>query len=174
MNPDASIEGILAELPLYAPARDRRRGRISSTTLEPGGGGLLKAVVDFGSTPEGPDTGPDIEIATRLRGPDPTAAERELRAFCGERDLMERRARDPAAAHSFALPADAAWSQQTIALDGRAHTFTVLATSATWVAAACVGEAVMVRVFTPAPGPGPDELRRIGDPGELEPLRGRG
>lgn len=175
MNPDSSLEGILAQLPLYAPADDTRPGRISSTALEPGGMGLLKAVVDFGSTPEGPDTGPDIEIATRRRGDGAAAdARRELRAFCGERELMERRARDPASAGSFALGADACWSQYRIGIDGDEHTFTVLATSRVWVGAACVGAWAMVRIFTPAPGPGPARLRRIRGPAELQPLRGRG
>ncbi|GAB3458403.1 hypothetical protein GCM10027570_42010 [Streptomonospora sediminis] len=172
---DLTLEAILAAVPLYAPVGGTRRGRISSTATEPGTGGLLKAVVDFGSTPEGPDTGPDLEIATRRSGTAPAeGAERELRGFCGERDLMERRSRDPGAAQSLALPADAVWSSRTLALDGRECACTVLSTSHSWVAAAHAGGGMLVRVFTPAPGPGPARLRRITDPGELHPLRGRG
>nr|WP_246425241.1 hypothetical protein [Streptomonospora nanhaiensis] len=159
---------------MYAPADEPRRGRVSSTTLEPGGGRLLKAVVDFGSTPEGADLGPNLEVATRLWERAEPPGERDLRAFCAERDLMERRARDPLGARSFALPEDARWSRQVLVVDGRECPATVLTTAGSWVAAAETGRGVLVRVFTPAPGPGPRVLRRLTDPAELEPLRGRG
>lgn len=99
--------------------------------------------------------------------------EREIRGFCGERDLMERRTRDPLSGQSLGLPADAAWSSQTIEVDGVPHTFTVLATSHSWVAAALVG-GFLVRVFTRAPGPESIALRRITSMSELEQVRGRG
>ncbi|MDA0563270.1 hypothetical protein LG943_02835 [Streptomonospora sp. S1-112] len=174
MDEGAGLAHILAGVPLYAPVDEPRRGRVSSTTLEPGGGRLLKAVVDFGSTPEGADLGPDLEIATRLWERAEPPAERDLRAFCAERDLMERRARDPLAAQSFTLGEDARWSEQTLAVEGRDHPCAVLTTDRSWVAAAVVEGGAMVRVFTPAPGPGPRALRRLTDPAELEPLRGRG
>ncbi|KIH99233.1 hypothetical protein LP52_08950 [Streptomonospora alba] len=173
MDRDLTLETILAGLALYAPVGEPRRGRISSTTLDPEGPGLLKAVVDFGSTPEGPDTGPDVEIASR-RFSGAGDGGRELRAFCAERELMERRARDPASAQSFALGPDAAWSSGTVVLQGCARELTVLASTHAWVGGALDSGGVMVRVFTPAPGPGPAELRRIAAPEELEPLRGRG
>ncbi|WP_046472390.1 hypothetical protein [Allosalinactinospora lopnorensis] len=174
MNDNDDFADVLRAIPLYRPAEESRRGRISSTTVHPGEVLPAKVVVDFGSTPEGPDQGPDLEIATRswehLREP----GEREIRGFCGERDLMERRMRDPLSAHSFALPEDARWSTQTIDIDGAPHTFTVLATSRSWVAAALLPGPFLVRIYTPAPGPAPGALRRITSVGELEPVRGRG
>ncbi|MFD0776399.1 hypothetical protein ACFQZ2_20895, partial [Streptomonospora algeriensis] len=160
MDRDLTLETILAGLALYAPVGEPRRGRISSTTLDPDGDGLLKAVVDFGSTPEGPDTGPDLEIASR-RSSGAGDGQQELRAFCAERELMERRARDPAGARSFALGDDAAWSGRTVVLQGREQVFTVLTSAHAWVAAGVDPGGVMVRVFTPPPGPGPAQLRRI-------------
>ncbi|GAA4937141.1 hypothetical protein GCM10023224_17670 [Streptomonospora halophila] len=172
MDQDLTLETILAGLALYAPVGESRRGRVSSTTLDPDGPGLLKAVIDFGSTPEGPDTGPDLEIASRRFGGGET--DQRLRAFCAERELMERRSRDPAGADSFALGGDAAWSAAAVALDGREHAFTVLSSDHAWVGAGLDGGGVMVRVFTRPPGPGPAALRRIRSAQELEPLRGRG
>ncbi|MFC4000003.1 hypothetical protein ACFOVU_29090 [Nocardiopsis sediminis] len=180
MHPDTpAFDDVVAAVPLFAPVGEDRRGRVSSTTVAPGGGPPVKVVVDFGSTPEGPDNGPDLEIATRVweggdgedgHGP----GERDIRAFCAERDLMERRMRDPLAAQSFALPADAAWSAHDIAVDGADVAFTVLRTSASWVAAGALPGGALVRVFTPAPGPGPDALRRITEAAELAPVHGRG
>nr|WP_255429789.1 hypothetical protein [Streptomonospora sp. PA3] len=159
---------------MYAPVGESRRGRISSAALEPGGTGLLKAVVDFGSTPEGPDTGPDVEIASRRSGAGAEGAQRELRAFCAERALMERRARDPEGAASFTLGEGASWSAGALVLDGAERPAAVLSTAHAWVAAAEGPGGVMVRVFTPPPGPGPAVLRRLLRAEELEPLRGRG
>ncbi|MFC4562940.1 hypothetical protein ACFO4E_13840 [Nocardiopsis mangrovi] len=169
-----ALADVLAAVPLYAPVGEARRGRVSSTTVEPGGGPPVKVVVDFGSTPEGPDSGPDLEIATRLWERDGGPGERDVRAFCAERDLMERRMRDPLAARSFALPDDAVWSTRDIAVDGADVAFTVLRTSASWVAAGSLPGGVLVRVFTPPPGPGPEALRRITEAAELAPVRGRG
>ncbi|GAA4902560.1 hypothetical protein [Streptomonospora salina] len=173
MDRDLTLETILEGLALYAPAAEPRRGRISSATLDPGGDGLLKAVVDFGSTPEGPDTGPDLEIASR-RYSGAADAGRELRAFCAERALMERRSRDPAGAEAFSLGADAEWSEGAVAVEGRALAMTVVTADHAWVGAALAPGGVLVRVFTPPPGPGPAELVRIRAPERLEPLRGRG
>ncbi|MDA8371632.1 MAG: hypothetical protein M0026_17460 [Nocardiopsaceae bacterium] len=169
----AAFAEVLADLPLYAPEGERRRGRISSTALAPGGDLPLKVVVDFGSTPHGPDHGPELEIATRRwdRG---ALDERDIRGFCGERDLMERRMRDPLSAQSFSLPEGAVWSRYPITVDGTRRTFTVLCTAHSWVAAAPLPGSLLVRVFTPAPGPGPAALRRITSIEDLEPVRGRG
>jgi hypothetical protein len=168
------LAAVLAALPLYAPVGETRTGRISSTTVDPGGRLPFKAVVDFGSTPDGADRGPDIEIASRRWDRDPAPGARELRAFCAERDLMERRARDPLSADAFGPAADAAWSTAEITVDGAVHPFTVLATGTSWVAAGRIGADLLVRVFTPAPGPGPRALRRVTAPAELAPMRGRG
>lgn len=169
-----SVSDILTTVPLYLPVGEHRQGRISSTTLEPGANTPSKVVVDVGSTPEGPDYGPDVEIATRLWQQDTIPSQRDVRGLCGERDLMERRMRDPLSAQSFSLPEDAAWSEDTIVLDGHSHSATVLTTGQSWVAVAVLAERVLVRVFVPAPGPGPRELRLVATAQELEPVRGRG
>ncbi|WP_246062176.1 hypothetical protein [Haloactinospora alba] len=161
-------------VPLYLPVGERRQGRISSTTLDPGASTPSKVVVDVGSTPEGPDHGPDVEIATRLWQRDTAPGQRDVRGLCGERDLMERRMRDPLSAQSFSLPEDAAWSEETMTLDDLPHSATVLTTRQSWVAVVVLAEGFLVRVFVPAPGPGPRELRRVAAAQELEPVRGRG
>ncbi|ASU84108.1 hypothetical protein CDO52_16110 [Nocardiopsis gilva YIM 90087] len=175
MNDDATaFADILHALPLYAPVDERRRGRVSSTTVDPGATLPTKVVVDFGSTPEGPDSGPDLEIATRAWEAGTAPGERELRGFCAERDLMERRMRDPLSAQAIGPPPDAAWSQARITLDADPYTFTVLTTAHTWVAATVLPGPFLLRIFTPAPGPHPTHLRRITSATQLEPLRGRG
>ncbi|RNL86901.1 hypothetical protein [Halostreptopolyspora alba] len=170
---DAGFAHVLKEVPLFRPTREERRGRVSSTTLAPGDRLPTKVVIDFGSTPEGPDLGPDLEIATRAWDRAEEPGEREIRGFCGERDLMERRARDPLSAQSLSLPGDARWSSQTIEVDTVPRTFTVLRTSHSWVAVAALG-AHLVRIFARAPGPGAIALCRITSMDELERVRGRG
>ncbi len=164
---------VLQQIPLFRPETEHRRGRVSSTTLAPQETVPSKVVVDFGSTPHGADLGPDVEIATRAWDRDDAPGAREIRGFCGERDLMERRARDPLSAQSLGLPGDAVWSSQDIEVDSVARTFTVLTTSQSWVAVAPL-EGFLVRVFTRAPGPHAIALRRITAMSELEQVRGRG
>ncbi|CAM3960428.1 hypothetical protein [Nocardiopsis rhodophaea] len=175
MNDDTTaIADILHALPIYAPADEQRRGRVSSTTVDPGATLPTKVVVDFGSTPHGPDRGPDLEIATRAWDPATAPGEHELRGFCAERDLMERRMRDPLSAQAIALPPDAAWSQTRITLDAVPHTFTVLTTAHTWVAATVLPGPFLLRIFTPTPAGHPTHLRRVTSATQLEPIRGRG
>lgn len=166
------VAAVVAAVPLYAPVGESRRGRISSMSLVVGQELPDKVVVDFGSTPQGCDSGPDVEIATRrweeAAGPAP------VRAFCAERELMERRVRAGLGAAGAAAPENGAWSRVQMAVDQVPVEFTVLSTARSWVGAALVGGTFLVRVFTPAPGPVFEGLRRIVSAGELEAVRGRG
>ncbi|MDA2812346.1 hypothetical protein O4J56_17020 [Nocardiopsis sp. RSe5-2] len=166
--------GLVAAIALYVPEGEKRAGRVSSVTADPVAGTPLRAVVDFGSTPEGVDTGPDVEVATRLWGGPEAAGERALRGLCAERALMERRMRDPQGGDALSLGEDARWSRAELSVDGRPVEAVVLATGMCWVAAAEAEPGVLVRVYTPAPGPGPTRLVRVRDAAKLEPMRGRG
>ncbi|WP_017555934.1 hypothetical protein [Nocardiopsis baichengensis] len=166
------LEGLVEAIPVYVPEGEERPGRVSSVTADPVAGTPLRAVVDFGSTPEGRDTGPDVEVATRVW--DGPAEERALRGLCAERALMERRMRDPQGGAALSLGEDARWSQAELSVDGGAVRAVVLVTGMCWVAAAEAEEGVLVRVYTPAPGPGPLRLVRVRDASLLEPMRGRG
>ncbi|WP_184074855.1 hypothetical protein [Nocardiopsis mwathae] len=168
------LADVLAAVPLYAPVGEQRRGRVSSTTVAPGAALPTKVVVDFGSTPEGPDRGPDLEIATRAWDTGTEPGERELRGFCAERALMELRMRDPLSGQATALPPGAAWSSAAITVDATPRTFTVLSAGALWVAATVLPGPFLLRIYTPVAGARPDRLRRLTSAAELEPLRGRG
>ncbi|WP_460855238.1 hypothetical protein [Nocardiopsis coralliicola] len=172
VDPALGLEALVRGFPLFTVAGEGRRGRVSSVGSDPVSGEATRAVVDFGSTPEGADRGPEVEVATRLWGE--AVPERVLRGLCAERALMERRMRDPLAGDALSLGGDAVWSSGELVVDGRVLVSVVLESGPARVVAADVGGGVLVRVFERvAEGPVPG-LRRVADAGELEPLVGRG
>ncbi|MFW5418293.1 hypothetical protein J0910_16915 [Nocardiopsis sp. CNT-189] len=168
------LAGLVAAIPLYVPVGEVRRARVSSLSADPVSGVPTRAVVDFGSTPEGADAGPELEVATRLWPGAEGAGGRVLRGLCAERALMELRARDPLGAGALSLGEGAVWSEGVVEVDGRELASVVVESGSCWVAAVDAGGGVLVRVYARAPGPGRVRLRRVADAGELEPLRGRG
>ncbi|MEY9212849.1 hypothetical protein NI17_003675 [Thermobifida halotolerans] len=163
---------LVAAVPVLAPVGRAERGRVSAATVRPGHALPDKVVVDFGW--RAVDAHLDLEITVRRRESGTPPEQRWLRAFCAERDVMQR---CTAGAADWAAPApaaDAAWSERSLTVDGTAHPFTVLRTAHSWVAAAVLDADWLVRLFAPAEPAGLTALRRVTDPADLEPLRGRG
>lgn len=167
-----SVAALVSAVPLFAPVGWTERGRVSSATVPSGSTLPDKVVVDFGW--RSVDAHLDVEITVRGWAADTPPEERWLRAFCVERDLMQR---CTVGAADWAAPApapDAAWSQRTLTVDGTPRSFTVLQTAQSWVAAAVLDTDWVVRVFAPAEPAGLTALRRITDPADLRPLLGQG
>ncbi|KUP97503.1 hypothetical protein [Thermobifida cellulosilytica] len=163
---------LVAAVPVLAPVGRTERGRVSSATVPPGRALPDKVVVDFGW--RSADAHLDLEITVRCWEAEAPPQERWLRAFCTERDIMQR---CTVGAADWAAPApapDAAWSTRSLTVDGTARPFTVLTTGHSWVAAAVLDADWVVRLFAPAEPTGLTALRRVTDPDDLRPLLGRG
>lgn len=162
---------LVAAVPVLAPVGRTERGRVSSATVPPGRALPDKVVVDFGW--RSADAHLDLEITVRHWEADTPPQERWLRAFCTERDVMQRCTVGAADWTAPAPAPDAAWSDRWLTVDGTARPFTVLRTAHSWVAAAVLDTDWMVRLFAPAEPAELTALRRITDPDDLRPLLGR-
>ncbi|TDQ46331.1 hypothetical protein [Actinorugispora endophytica] len=171
-NPEpASVAELVAAVPVFAPLGRGGRGRLSAATVRPGHTLPDKVVVDFGWRSS--EAVLDLEVATRRWDAGAAPDARHLRAFCAERDFMQRRARGAADWSDPSPAAEAAWSGLDIALDGVPRPFTVLTTAHSWVAATALDGEWLVRLFAQAAPEGLAGLRRVVDETELEPVRGR-
>ncbi|MGI5122119.1 hypothetical protein ACQEU5_21670 [Marinactinospora thermotolerans] len=159
---------LLTAIPAYGPTREEAKGRITATTVRPGEDRPVKIVVEF----EGA-AGGHLEIATRRWEDGPSAGEQSVRAFCVERDYMQRRMNGDPGALPLPLPEGSAWSRQEIQVDGTARVFTVLTTPFSWVAGTELPGPFLLRVFATAPRPDLVSLSRITTEARLEPMRGR-
>ncbi|GLU48228.1 hypothetical protein [Nocardiopsis ansamitocini] len=168
MSAHDPVADLIVAVPVFAPAGDTARGRVSATTTPPGATRPDRVVVDFGWHSDSAEL--DLEITTRAwPGPHPIPSQR-LRAFCAERAFMQRLTHQVPARPDPAP--DVQWSALDLDVDGRTTAFTVSCSADAWVAAAALHDGWLLRLFAPA-APHALALRRITDPADLHPLLGR-
>lgn len=167
-----SAAALVASVPVFAPAGRSERGRVSAATVRPGHALPDKVVVDFGW--RSAQARLDLEIAVRRWEEDGGPDRGRLRAFCAERDFMQRCTQGVAGWAAPGPAADAVWSALSFDVDGVSRSFTVLTTAYSWVAATVVDGGWLLRLFAPAVPEGFTGVRRVVDAADLEPVRGQG
>ncbi|OLT29237.1 hypothetical protein BJF83_12400 [Nocardiopsis sp. CNR-923] len=162
-----SVERVMADLPLFAPAGRSGTGRLADVGFSPLHDHVLECTARY-RVAEAEGTG--LEVTTR-RWPDvdwPPLRD-HVRRFGSGHDFLQRRAEGDTDAEPRVHPLGASWSRARIGIDGAPYDCDVLHSPYAWAAVAMVEPHFVVRVAALRAPDAPPALERVRNASEIAP-----